>query len=109
MLRIQWKYVFVQDSGTNLVRPCSTASMAGFASGSIFTNHCGDRRGSTTVALRWHVPTDSLCGSSFSSRPCSWRSASTCLRASKRSMPAYLPVSFVIRAASSRMDSIGSL
>src|SRR5258705_8192216 len=36
MLCIQWKNVLVQPSGTNLVFPCSTASMAGLASGSIF-------------------------------------------------------------------------
>ena len=53
MLCIQWKNVFDQLSGTNLVLPCSTASMAGLASGSIFTNHCVDSMGSTTVSQRW--------------------------------------------------------
>jgi len=40
MLIIQWKNVFDQLSGTNLVFPCSTASIAGLASGCILTNHC---------------------------------------------------------------------
>ena len=52
MLCIQWKNVFVHASGTNLVFPCSTASMAGLASGSILTNHCVDSIGSTTVSQR---------------------------------------------------------
>ena len=55
MLLIQWKYVFDQLSGTNLVFPCSTASIAGLASGCIFTNHCVEIIGSTTVSQRWHV------------------------------------------------------
>ena len=53
MLCIQWKNVFDQLSGTNLVLPCSTASMAGLASGSILTNHCVESIGSTTVSQRW--------------------------------------------------------
>src|SRR4051812_29018972 len=40
MLVIQCMYVFDQLSGTKRVLPDSTASMAGLARGSIFTNHC---------------------------------------------------------------------
>ena len=57
MLFIQWKYVFDQLSGTNLVLPCSTASIAGLASGCILTNHCTEIIGSTTVSQRWQWPT----------------------------------------------------
>ena len=42
----QLMYVFVKRSGTNLMRPSFTASMAGFARSSIFTNHCLDTSGS---------------------------------------------------------------
>ena len=87
MLRIQLKKVDVHVSGTNRVRPCSTAPTAFLASGSTFTNHWGDSRGSTTVAQRWQVPTESACGTSFSSRPRSARSSSTRIRASRRSSP----------------------
>ena len=45
-----------------MVFPCSTASMAGLASGSIFTNHCVDSIGSTTVSQRWQWPTACTCG-----------------------------------------------
>ena len=71
MLCIQWKKVFDQLSGTNLVLPCSTASMAGLASGSIFTNHCVDSIGSTTVSQRWQWPTAWTCGFEPRSRPSS--------------------------------------
>ena len=71
MLSIQWKNVFDQLSGTNLVFPCSTASMAGLASGSIFTNHCVDSIGSTTVSQRWQWPTACTCGLEPRSRPSS--------------------------------------
>src|SRR6266481_6018480 len=62
MLCIQWKKVFDQVSGTNFVLPCSTASMAGLASGSILTNHCVEIIGSTTVSQRWQCPTACTCG-----------------------------------------------
>ena len=48
MFSIQLKYIFDQRSGTNLTSPDFTASMAGSASGFIFTNHCFERRLSTT-------------------------------------------------------------
>ena len=41
----------------NRVFPDSTASMAGSANGLIFTNHCVDSSGSTTVAQRSQCPT----------------------------------------------------
>jgi len=49
MLRIHSKYVFAQLDGTNSVLPCSTAAIAGSANGLIFTNHCVESSGSTTV------------------------------------------------------------
>src|SRR5206468_10470156 len=55
MLCIQWKNVFDQLSGTNLVLPCSTASLAGLASASILTNLCVDSSGSTTASQRRQV------------------------------------------------------
>ena len=53
MLRIQWKYVLVQCSGTMRVASCSTAAIAGAASGSILQNHCVEISGSTIVLQRW--------------------------------------------------------
>ena len=52
MFSIHSRYTLFQRSGTNRTRPSLSASMAGRASGFIFTNHCGDRRGSTTVWQR---------------------------------------------------------
>ena len=43
--------------------------MASAASGPIFTNHCVDTSGSTTVPQRWQCPTACLCSAIFSSRP----------------------------------------
>ena len=40
------------SAGENWMRPFSTASMAGFARGSIFTNHCLEIIGSATVSQR---------------------------------------------------------
>src|SRR5262249_5872486 len=57
MLYIHSKYVLLQFSGTNSMRPASTAWMALAASGFIFTNHCVETSGSTTVLQRWHLPT----------------------------------------------------
>ena len=52
MFSIQLKYVRVKRSGTNLVSPLRTASIAGSASGFILTNHCLDESGSTVVWQR---------------------------------------------------------
>ena len=93
MLFIQWKKVLLQVSGTKLVLPCSTASMAGLASGSILTNHCVDSIGSTIVSQRWQWPTACTCGLPPRSRPSSLSLALTALRASKRSSPANGPPS----------------
>ena len=38
------------------ILPVSTAAIAGFASGSIFTNHCIETMGSATVSQRWQWP-----------------------------------------------------
>src|ERR1700761_5533770 len=81
MLVIQCMYVFVHDSGMNLVLPSFTASIAGRANGSVRTNHCSDSIGSTTSSDREHNPSDKLCGSIFTSSPAASRSATTCLRA----------------------------
>ena len=109
MLFIQWKKVFDQLSGTNLVFPCSTASMAGLASGSIFTNHCVDNIGSTTASQRWQWPTACTCGFEPRSRPSSARRALTALRASKRSIPANGPPSALTVPFSSKIGIIGRL
>jgi hypothetical protein len=87
MFFIHDMYVLVHVSGTNRVRPSWTAAIASFASGSTFTNHCGDSRGSTTVAQRWQVPIDSACFFVSTSSPCSVRCSSTVFRARKRSSP----------------------
>ena len=52
MFSIHSRYTFVQRSGTKRIRPSFTASIAGRASGFIFTNHCGESRGSTIVWQR---------------------------------------------------------
>ena len=46
-------------------RPSRTASMAGSASGSIFTNHWSDTSGSTMVPQRSQWGTLWVCGSFF--------------------------------------------
>ena len=53
MFSIQLKYVASQLCGRIWIVPLRTASMAGFASGSIFTNHCREIIGSMTVS---HLP-----------------------------------------------------
>ena len=69
MLRIHWKYVFAQFSGTKRMRPSSTASMAGAASGAMRTYHWSVSQGSSTAPQRSPRGTGSVCGSVFSSRP----------------------------------------
>ena len=49
MLRIHWKYVFDQLSGTKRMRPSSTARIAGSASGAIRTYHWSVSQGSSTA------------------------------------------------------------
>src|ERR1700692_261793 len=65
MLYIHSKYVLLQFSGTNWMRPSSTTRIAGSARGFVFTNHCFEISGSTTVLLRWHLPTLRRCGSTL--------------------------------------------
>ena len=52
MFDSHWIYVFEKRSGTNLVLPEVTASIAGPASGFILTNHCLVVIGSTMVLQR---------------------------------------------------------
>ncbi len=52
MLVIQCMYVLVQLSGTNLVWPFSTASMAGPASTVALHHHCIDKSGSMMMSER---------------------------------------------------------
>ena len=87
MLRIHWKYVFDQLSGTKRMLPSSTARIAGSASGAMRTYHWSVSQGSSTAWLRSPRGTCSVCGSVFSIRPAASRSATTRLRASKRSRP----------------------
>src|SRR5271166_1370764 len=49
MFSIQLKNVLFQLSGTNVMRPEFTASSTLAASGLVFTNHCVETSGSTTV------------------------------------------------------------
>src|ERR1039457_6806314 len=49
MLSIQWKYVLFQFSGTNWMRPSSTAALACSASGFSRMNHCVETNASTMV------------------------------------------------------------
>src|SRR5450830_915819 len=57
MFSIQLKYTLVNRSGTILVRPSLTASIAGSANGLILTYHCSITSGSATVRQRWQWPT----------------------------------------------------
>ena len=50
-----------QLSGTNSMRPLSTASIAFSASGFIFTNHCVETSGSTTSSQRSHFADAERC------------------------------------------------
>ncbi len=52
MFSIQCSYTFFHRSGVKVIVPSRDAASAGSASGFIFTNHCSDRRGSTTVWQR---------------------------------------------------------
>ena len=64
-------------------------AMACSASGFILTNHCVETSGSTGVLQRWHLPSGRRCIFGLvEAGPRSSRSATTCLRASKRSSPA---------------------
>ena len=74
-------------SGTMRTRPSSTASMAGFASGSIFMYHWLLTSGSTTSLQRSQWPRECCRGSIFSSSPSRSSSATMRVRASKRSKP----------------------
>src|SRR5580704_4654581 len=109
MLYIHSKYVFAQFAGTNVMRPSSTALIAGSASGFIFIHHCMETSGSTMVRQRWHLRAFNLYGSIFSSSPSFSNSATTCLRASKRSRPAKRPASRVVLAFSSITLMLGRL
>src|SRR5258708_15776474 len=55
MFSIQLKNVFSQLLGTKTMRPSRTADMALAARGVVFTNHCVDTRGATTVPHRSHL------------------------------------------------------
>ena len=88
-------------------RPSRTASPAALASGSTLTNHCLDRRGSTTVSQREQCPTAWTYGRfSATMRPSDRRSATTAGRASNRSSPWNRPGA-VMMPRSSMMSSAG--
>ncbi len=87
MLFIHWKYVLLQLSGTKRMRPSSTARIAGSASGAMRTYHWSVSQGSSTSPERSPRGTGSVCASTFSSSPAASKSATTRLRASKRSSP----------------------
>ena len=53
MFSIQLKYTFSKCSGTMRMRPERTASIAGSASGLIFTNHWVETIGSMISPPRW--------------------------------------------------------
>ncbi len=84
---IQLKYVFLKRSGTKFVRLSWTASIAGFAKGSMRTNHCSEIFGSTTEWQRWQVPILWRMGSCFTKNPCASRSRTTATRASWTVIP----------------------
>ena len=52
MFSIQRSYTPFQCGGMNVTVPSWDARNAGSASGFIFTNHCSESRGSTTVPQR---------------------------------------------------------
>ena len=82
--------------------------MASAASGPIFTNHCVDTSGSTTVPQRSQCPTACRWSAIFSSSPSCCSCSTIALRALNRSCPAYGPASFVIRPSSSITATLGS-
>ena len=86
---IQWRYVFLNFSGIKRISLDSTASKAGFANSGMRIHHCKDRRGSTTAPVRSDVPTEEAYSSTLANNPLASKSAATCLRAAKRSIPAY--------------------
>jgi hypothetical protein len=65
------------------------------------TNHWSESIGSTTASERCERGCISLCGLVESTRPAASRSASTRLRASKRSRPWYVSGAFSFTRASS--------
>jgi hypothetical protein len=79
---------FAVDAGFAVAAPPFTAAIAGFASGSIFTNHCSLMRGSITVPERSLIATECSWSVILSMRPRASRSATTRLRASSRERPA---------------------
>ena len=66
-----------------------TAAIAGFASVAASTYHWSVSHGSITASPRCACGTACVCASIFSTRPSASRSATTCLRAAKRSRPRY--------------------
>ena len=93
----QFTYVLVKRSGTNSTSWSLTTLRAGSASGFISTNHCLDTIGSIIVLQREQWPTAWSWSSIFSSKPNSWSSATTCLRACSRGKPLNLPApSFIV-------------
>ncbi|MNN40556.1 hypothetical protein D3C81_1546340 [compost metagenome] len=89
MSRIQEKYMFSYCLGTNWMRPSSTAAIAGSASGLVETYHWSVSHGSMTVPERSPFGTFRAWSSTLTSRPAASKSATICLRATKRSRPAY--------------------
>ena len=79
------------------------------ASGAIFTNHCVEMSGSTTVLQRWHVPTACWWSATFSSSPSRSSCSTMAARALKRSRPAYGPPAAVIFPSSSITATSGRL
>src|ERR1700687_4742080 len=80
MFSIQLKNVFSELLGTKTMRPSRTAAIAFAASGVVFTNHCVETSGSTTVPQRSHLLMARTYGSIFSNSPNFSRSATTPLR-----------------------------
>ena len=50
---------------TTSIKPSTTTSVAGSASGFIFMNHCVETRGSTIALQRSQVPTECVCSVDF--------------------------------------------
>ena len=112
--------MFTQFSGTKVTSPLATASMAfcamllPVASPSptllMATNHWSVSMGSITWPVRVQMGTMSLCFFTSTSAPMASRSATTALRATKRSMPWYLAGAFSLMVACSVSTTImGSL
>ena len=88
MSRIQAKNVFSHCCGTNWVRPCVTASIAGCASTAALQYHCTVSSGSIGTPERSPCGTWWVCGSTAASRPRESSAATMAARAAKRSCPA---------------------